>query len=51
MNNPGLHCSVTSCAYNRHGNDCAMQKINVAPCQDSQRHPGHESMCGSYKER
>ncbi len=50
MNNPGLRCSVTSCAHNRHGSDCALQKVTVAPCQDRMHaHSGHESMCSSYQ--
>ncbi len=51
MNNPGLNCSVKSCKYNRHGNDCSLQKISVAPCKNcSSGVPGEESMCGSYKQ-
>ena len=52
MSNQGLNCSVTSCKYNQHGNDCALQKIMVAPCiNGSSGQPDDESMCGSYKHR
>lgn len=52
MANNGLNCSVTSCQYNQHGNDCSLQKIQVNPCKNCNNgYPDDESMCGSYRSR
>ena len=45
-----IECTVTSCAHNSKGCDCALDIISVKPCKEC--HSGKaddESMCNSYR--
>ncbi len=45
-----IGCEVTSCRYNRQGNECELSRIEVMPCHGV--HDGeasNESLCGSYR--
>lgn len=48
--NHGIHCSVTSCSYNKNGDACTAKNINVGAttcnCTCSS-----ETMCSTYTEK
>ncbi len=47
-----IGCRVASCAYNKSGSNCDLDRISVEPmdgCHTGE--PCDESLCGSYKAR
>jgi hypothetical protein len=47
--NQVIGCSVTSCRYNKDGNRCELNRIEVEPALDVDTgEPADESLCGSY---
>ncbi len=45
-----IGCRVTSCAYNRSGCGCELERIEVEPmCGCHTGSAADESLCGSYK--
>ncbi|OQB24272.1 MAG: hypothetical protein BWY11_01251 [Firmicutes bacterium ADurb.Bin182] len=50
--NQTIGCSVTSCRYNKDGNMCELNRIEVEPAVDvNTGEPADESLCGSYRKR
>ena len=47
-----IGCKVTSCAYNRSGSNCDLDRIEVEPMMGGHTgDPAAESLCGSYRKR
>lgn len=47
-----IGCRVTSCAFNKSGQSCDLERIEVEPmCGCHTGEPCDESLCGSYKAR
>jgi len=47
-----IGCKVASCAYNKSGAVCDLERIEVEPMGGAHTgNPADESLCGSYKSR
>ena len=43
-----IGCEVTSCRFNKQGDECDLPQIQVKPCCDCHTGDSHETLCASY---
>lgn len=43
-----IGCEVTSCAHNKMGCECALDRVEIKPACNCHTGEDNESLCGSY---